>query len=465
MKTNKKLTKTILLSSLAIAAFGSVAAGTTYALFTSKAESSITVTTGKVSVSQQVEIKERYTPALINEDGTIADKTNAFDEATGFEVTVTDNDVAVTKMLPGDKVTLTITPKNDSNVKIKYRETYAITGDENDVLNVTGESGMITHWTVLEAGGTIEAYEVSIEIPATATEGVEDAKITLGLEAVQSNAKVYDTEVSDAAGLEEALKSDEEFVSIKMNNDITIDGKYEITTKNITIYGSGDEKNSTKLTAKKSRVFNIFGSDYETLNGGSLTLSGVVLETSQTDAGPSYSRALNIYGTKNYTITIDSSTINTSHYAIDVEESSGDPLSPNENLNLIVRNSTINGYACFQSRSDGVKATFENCILNGVNDFEYSSSNGYAIIEIYSGSEGVFNFNDCTFNMHRKNGNKEIILQTTGTGNTFNFNHCYYSDVSNKTGEEVNIGKTEINDDTPDSYFESIPLETININF
>ncbi len=130
MKANKKLTKTILLSSLAIAAFGSVAAGTTYVLFTSKAESSITVTTGKVSVSQEVEIKERYTPALINEDGTIADETNAYDEATGFEVTVTDNDVAVTKMLPGDKVTLTITPKNDSNVKIKYRETYAITGDE-----------------------------------------------------------------------------------------------------------------------------------------------------------------------------------------------------------------------------------------------------------------------------------------------------------------------------------------------
>ncbi len=66
---------------------------------------------------------------------------------------------------------------------------------------------MITHWTVLEANGTIAAYEVSIEVPATGTEGVEDAKITLGLEAIQGNAKVYDTEVSTKEELLTALNS------------------------------------------------------------------------------------------------------------------------------------------------------------------------------------------------------------------------------------------------------------------
>lgn len=65
-----KMGKSILLSSLAILAFGGVAAGTTYALFTSNAETQISVSTGKVSVETTVDQDSVYTKELYDEDWT-----------------------------------------------------------------------------------------------------------------------------------------------------------------------------------------------------------------------------------------------------------------------------------------------------------------------------------------------------------------------------------------------------------
>ena len=435
MKTNKKLTKTILLSSLAIAAFGSVAAGTTYALFTSKAESSITVTTGKVSVSQEVEIKERYTPALINEDGTIADETNAYDEATGFEVTVTDNDVAVTKMLPGDKVTLTITPKNDSNVKIKYRETYAITGDENNVLKVTGESGMITHWTVLEANGTIAAYEVSIEVPATGTEGVEDAKITLGLEAVQGNAKVYDTKVSTKEELLTALNSGEETLSVNVASDIELDGRYSIKNKNLTIYGD----NGKKITTSDSRVFNIFGDENSNLEGGSLTLVDVDLVAN----GTSDSRAINIYGTTDYTVNLIGASLECNYYGINIAD---DVDASNKNLELVVKGSTISAWYPLNCHSEGVKCTFDDCTLIGHN---FTSGEWGGVIVVNNKNIDL-TFNNCTLVASTAGGTQRFICDTgeIGSGLKVAFNKCKF---------KTSLDGDPIEDITTGDYWNILP--------
>lgn len=436
MKTNKKLTNTILLSSLVIAAFGSVAAGTTYALFTSKAESSITVTTGKVSVSQEVEIKECYTPTLINEDGTIADETNAYDEATGFEVSVTGNDVAISKMLPGDKVTLTVTPKNDSNVKIKYRETYSVTGDENSVLSITGENNMITHWTALEANGTIEAYEISIEVPATVTKGVEDAKITLGLEAVQSNAKVYDVEVSTKEDLVEALKSSKESLSINITENIELDSTFSVTAKNLTIFG-GEGENKLKLSANDKRVFNIFGDDNPYLSGGSLTLYGIDLVANKgTDAE---ARAINVYSTKNYTVTLDNCNVSANHYALNIA-------AQNENTNVIVRNSTLTGYAAIQTYSPNTNATFDTCTLIGVNTWSGSTDDFATIVFGASASNSKMSFKNCTIEANHSGTASEKFLDVQGSTTyasnaVVTFENCKFydngDDVTNKVNDNL----------------------------
>lgn len=78
----KKFNKTILLSALAALAFGSVAVTTTYALFTSKEEATVEVTTGKVSVTAKVDTVTLYSPTLIATDGTISDATNAATDTT-----------------------------------------------------------------------------------------------------------------------------------------------------------------------------------------------------------------------------------------------------------------------------------------------------------------------------------------------------------------------------------------------
>ncbi len=224
MRKIKKSNKVILLSALSALAFGGIAAGTTYALFTSTAETTVSVSTGKVNVEQKVEVKECYRPTLINTDGTINDPTDAYDAETDFQAAIDGDDVTVTNMVPGDKLTLTITPTNKSNVKIKYRETYKLTGG-NESLSVTAGTGMVKKWTELSAEGKISSYEVIIEIPSTATKGVDNAKITLGIEAVQGNALVYDDVYADT--LEDAFNLTAGTFSYNSPNssELSLDGK------------------------------------------------------------------------------------------------------------------------------------------------------------------------------------------------------------------------------------------------
>lgn len=150
MKTSKKVSKTLILSAAAALAFGGVAIGTTYALFTSESNNQVEIVSGKVSVTSTIAVKEVYSPTLISKaDNSIIDSTNNTSADIKAEVSADNNSVSITKMLPGDRVVVTVTPKNDSNVDIKYRETYSFSGEtaeETDPVNqlqITGDEAMV----------------------------------------------------------------------------------------------------------------------------------------------------------------------------------------------------------------------------------------------------------------------------------------------------------------------------------
>ncbi len=400
----KKLTKTLLISGMAALAFGSVAAGTTYALFTSEAKNDVTITVGKVSVSTKVELVEAYHPAGIDADGTISDSTNDVANSDLKVDIAEDGKVSIGKMLPGDKVTLKVTPTNDSDVKIKYRETYEVVGNKvegADLLKITGDEDMVKNWTVLEAGGEIDAYEVVIELPATETKRVDEVTIKLGLEAVQGNAVVYDVAVSDEESLEAALDSDEEFVSIKLNNDIDLAGSYlEGIKGNTTIYGDG----TTKIIAKEAGMAAInMDSDDTEINKNSpvvLTLVGLDIVGPTADCGSNdANRGISAWGNKDLTMILDNCTVSANHYALNIA-------AANEKTKVVIRNSTLTGYSAFQTWSENTNATFENCTLIGSNKYE-GDDNGYATIVLCPTAKNAnLSFVRCNIEINHKTSDK-----------------------------------------------------------
>ena len=414
MKLSKKITKTLILSGATALAFGAVAAGTTYALFTSNAENEIVVTSGKVSVTSTIEVKEKYRPASISqsEGNEIVDSTNIADSS-DLEVGVEGNSVKIAKMLPGDKVTLTVTPKNNSNVKIKYRETYSFVGDATSDLKITGDENMVKLWTELGVGEDIEAYEIVVELPTTATTEIEETTIKLGIEAVQGNAQVVDEVVKTQDELQaaiDALKtSTDKNLVVTLSEDLSLTSPLEVNG-NVTIYGTTKEDGSkTKITAPSDGAEN---QRSITVNDNtdpvSLTLVGIDVEGPTTG---SYTRGITLGGNKDLTLIMDDCSISTNYYALNLA-------SGNEKANIHIRNSTLKGWAAVNvwSPNTETKAVFENCVLIG----DSISKEGFPTISLYDCDNSELTFKGCT-----------IKANELGNSTDEPFQLFFYSDAKN----------------------------------
>ncbi len=206
MKKMSKMGKSILLSSLAIVAFGGIAAGTTYALFTSNAETTVSVSTGKVKVDTKVSDIHLYsldestdTTKELAEGATTFTNggTFAYDENTGA--------IELDRLTPGDKVEFTITATNSSTVNIKYR-TVLKTLDKGlfqglkVIVNDTEYDGTtaFSNYATLsaETDFTDKEYKFSIELPKDAGDEYQEksCELNFNVEAVQGNAAVKDTD-------------------------------------------------------------------------------------------------------------------------------------------------------------------------------------------------------------------------------------------------------------------------------
>lgn len=225
MKKMSKLGKSVLLSSLAILAFGGIAAGTTYALFTDKQETNVTVTAGKVSLKATLSDPELYSPKEIDKDGTIIDATNAASKtafASKGTVSVEGNDVSLTNVAPGDKVTFKLSLKNESTIDTKFSVSTEVEDGFADYIKTSFEGCDDGYWYSLATGTQPDEMTFTIEIPTTVTQEQFNgtAKVKLVVNAVQANAKVYKAVKTEAA-LQEALSHGGD-VEIKLEDDLDI---------------------------------------------------------------------------------------------------------------------------------------------------------------------------------------------------------------------------------------------------
>lgn len=201
MKMTKKVSKTLILSAAAALAFGGVAVGTTYALFTSQAGAEVTVASGKVSLKSEIKDFKLY--SLNETSGEIEEvEGTAFTNGGSVKINEGTTTVALDKITPGDKVEFTIVVTNESNVDIKYHKFFQTLNDtglcDGLDIKIDGEAydgstlnGEYENWLQSDENKTKE-IKVSIELPVDKGNAYQEKKCDLSFkyEAIQKNAKV-----------------------------------------------------------------------------------------------------------------------------------------------------------------------------------------------------------------------------------------------------------------------------------
>ena len=183
--------KKLLLSSiLSIVMCFSLICGATFALFTSEDKVNIAVTSGTVSVVAEIEDNvELYTFDVLQQNGKWA---------TGGDAVVTDGNLTLNRIMPGDKAIANIKITNNSNVDIQYAMGFKVNGVLAKYLEVSTISNDVytpvyeqSRWFMLEANGTIDTIKVAVELPEEVEEDEAmgaSANIEFFISAVQGNA-------------------------------------------------------------------------------------------------------------------------------------------------------------------------------------------------------------------------------------------------------------------------------------
>ena len=192
MKNAKR--SVIITAILAIIMCASLAAGATFALFSSSSSVNIAVTSGNVEVTASVvDIQKSYVDEN-NEtvNGKLFSGDATFDEGA--------HTVTLSNVLPKDTVEFKVEVVNRSNVAIKYRMVMSLVEDNGlfSSLDITLNGKKFygytsgTKYALLEAEQQIAAIPVVISLPKEATCNGSACKLTYKVEAVQGNASVED---------------------------------------------------------------------------------------------------------------------------------------------------------------------------------------------------------------------------------------------------------------------------------
>ncbi len=202
MKNAKR--SVIITAILAIIMCASLAAGATFALFTSNSKVNIVISSANVEVNADVKVTKTW-----HEDNNV-EKEGLYDTGKA-EVTYENNQAKLTlsNFVPTDGVKLAVSLKNESTVKIKYRVLLLADRtvgtellDELDiVMNGMEFRGytLATEYVELEAGASINDIPVTIVFPKEATEGKNTTcNLAIKVDAQQGNAVADNTfEVTD----------------------------------------------------------------------------------------------------------------------------------------------------------------------------------------------------------------------------------------------------------------------------
>ena len=299
MKTKRKL---LITSVASLMLLSTVVVGSTFALFTSKSETNITVTTGKVSVVSEATNLKTYSPAVIPTDHVVKEyieDTGTF--VNGGTATLTANELVLDKLTPGDKVSFDIHVGNESNVNIKYRVLLteanpdSATNDSKKLFSAlkfklaygegeaTEYENIIKYqsaWKTLAAEGAMDNAHIEIELPTTADNVYQglSTSIKYVIEAVQGNAATEGEELvehfslvttsSDILAEAAELKAGETKtvrVDANIEDPVSLDVA-EGATLNIDL-------NNTSMATEKSETFqmSIRGSGSVNVSNGTLS--------------------------------------------------------------------------------------------------------------------------------------------------------------------------------------------------
>ena len=202
MKNAKR--SVIITAILAIIMCASLAAGATFALFTSNSKVNIVISSANVEVNADVKVTKTW-----HEDNNV-EQPGLYDTGKA-EVTKENSQVKLTlsNFVPTDGVKLAVSLKNESTVKIKYR--VLLLADRTVGAELLDElkidmNGMefrgytlATEYVELEAGKSIDDIPVTIVFPKEATGGKNTTcNLAIKVEAQQGNAVADNTfEVTD----------------------------------------------------------------------------------------------------------------------------------------------------------------------------------------------------------------------------------------------------------------------------
>ena len=237
--------KLVLSSVATMALFGAIAAGGTYALFSSASETNIAVTAGKVDLKAVIGDLDLYSPALINLDGTIQDDANiatATAFGNGGTAVLSGRELTLTNITPGDKLTTEIDVANASNILSKSRFTLKATEGEDLFheldIKINGELRLpFASATKLETldPGVSPADKLTLEISLPTDVGNAFAgkttKLTLAVEGYQGNTYVEDYDYAllgkgDFDAFADLTKTmDFKDVAIMLQDDIDLAGR------------------------------------------------------------------------------------------------------------------------------------------------------------------------------------------------------------------------------------------------
>lgn len=415
----KKYTKTIMLSALAAVAFGGLAVGSTYALFTSEAETKLTVTSGKVAVKAEIQNLKLY--SLNEESGEVVSLDSKSEFTNGGKVELDGTNVALSNITPGDKVEFELKVSNESTVAIKYRtviESLADTGLFAELkvkINSKEFNGerAASEYQKLAVGSEPLVIPVSVELPVDAGNEYQEKSCSLSckVEAVQGNALGYPTEVKTAADLKTAIENGE---PVSLVNDIELNEIINVT-KDVVIYGNGK---ALKAVDSTERIMNI----------NSLSEDVTVSLTNVNLDAPDSERGISIGGnTGNIKLVLDNCVANVDHYPLNVATNDG-------NVELVVKNSDITGYCAFQTFTANSKFTFENCTLVGLNKWS-GSGNDFATFTVNTLAAGAeLNFNNCKI-VAKEEGSAKEYFASLRADCTINASGCTFE----KNGEVISI--------------------------
>ena len=236
----------------------------------------------------------------------------------------------------------------------------------------------------------------------------------------------FSVDVKNADDLADAIANGKTAVSL--SNDIALNTQLEVNGE-LTIVGNG---NTITAPANGTRVVNVMDNTEDV----TVTLVGVKLDAADKERGISFYN-----NSGDLDVTIIDCEITANYYGVNVA-------SQNDKATLNIKDSTLTGYCAFQTHSPNTVATFDNCVLEGVNKWynnaEYPTANNFATIVVNSlANNSTLTFNNCTIIATEQESATapagqwsatQAHIEDNATGTTINWNNCTFI----KNGVEVN---------------------------